>query len=170
MSKSIFLAAAMAASILSFYLRRAMAMVRIAPPPPPPPPPVVGCIVDCGPVGGGGDNNGGNGGDITPLTPEEEIARKEEVCNGALHGLRKVKPAQVERFTAEAGVSLVPLCNSGAGHKANLDFSQVAELLSYIAANPALMGPLKAKGYGIDDVVGLMIGGEQAKLFVHKRS
>lgn len=169
MPKSFILAASAVASVLLFTSGAMAVSVAIDTPPPPPPPVVEDCMFHCGPDDGGG-NNGGNGGDITPLTPEEEIARKEEVCNGALHGLRKVSPTQVERFTAEAGVSLVPLCNSGIGHKAALDFSQVAPLLNSIAANPALMGPLKAKGYGIDDVVGLMIGGEQAKLFVHKRS
>ena len=70
-----------------------------------------------------GTPNGGPAGgpDLPPPPPEQQISQLEQVCNAALNKLAKVPPKLVVAFANEAGVSVVPVCNSGLGHKAKDD-------------------------------------------------
>lgn len=118
--------------------------------------------------GGPNGGNGGNGGDIPPPPPEQQIAQIEQVCNAALSQLAKVPPKLVAAFANEAGVTVVPVCNSGLGHQAQIDASQALPLQGAISANAALMAALKLHGFHAEDVVGVVMTDGVATLYVHR--
>jgi|GEM_PF-3704581 len=120
--------------------------------------------------GSGGDGSGnpdGPGGGNGPVGnyPPEAVDKAASVCNGALSGLHKLSVKVVADFGGSANV--VPVCNSGAGRHATIDGSQALPLQDTIAANPTLMGALKAAGFGADSVVGVVMIKGQATLYVH---
>lgn len=121
------------------------------------PPP---CVGDCAPPGSGciGDCD----------SPQVEAAEK--VCNTALGKLRKVTVAQIEAYTEEDGVRVVPLCERTAEMQADADIdpSQAIHLRTAIDANDALTQPLAERDYVADDVVGVVMMDEAAILYVHK--
>ena len=117
----------------------------------------------------GQPNGGPGGGDPglpAPPTPEQ-VSQLEQLCNAALNRLAKVPPKLVVAFANEAGVSVVPVCNSGAGHQAKIDPSQALPLQHAIANNPALMAVLKLHGFHAEDVVGVVMTDGVATLYVH---
>jgi len=116
---------------------------------------------------GNPNGSGGDGGDITPLTPEQQLAKMEDTCNGALQQLVKIPERMVVAFSDETGVTVVPVCNTGLGKSAKLDASQALPLHRAIAANPALMGPLTSHGFHAEDVVGVVLITSVATLYVH---
>jgi hypothetical protein len=134
----------------------------------------------CGPPrcpgGGGGpssepsnpNDNPGNGPDLPTPPPEEQKAAAAEVCNAGLHDLKKIPEKMVVAFSNEPGVSVVPVCNNGAARQAVLDAAQALPLQNAIAKNAALMGPLNARGFKADDVVGVVLVEGVATLYVHK--
>jgi hypothetical protein len=115
---------------------------------------------------GGGPGTGGNGGDLPAPPPEEQIAKLEETCNAALGTLVKIPVRMIEAFNAP-GVQVVPVCNNGLGKKASIDASQAMPLQTAIGGNPALSGPLDAKGFKPDNVVGVVLKDGIATLYVH---
>lgn len=117
-----------------------------------------------------GTPNGGPAGgpDLPPPPPEQQISQLEQVCNAALNKLAKVPPKLVVAFANEAGVSVVPVCNSGLGHKAKIDNSQALPLQHAIAGNAALMAALQAHGFHAEDVVGVVLVEGVATLYVHR--
>lgn len=117
-----------------------------------------------------GTPNGGPAGgpDLPPPPPEQQISQLEQVCNAALNKLAKVPPKLVVAFANEAGVSVVPVCNSGLGHKAKIDNSQALPLQHAIAGNAALMAALQAHGFHGEDVVGVVLVEGVATLYVHR--
>lgn len=123
---------------------------------------------DEGNDGNGHGGPGGNGGDLDPLTPEQRIARLEQTCNAALQKLARVTEPMVEAFSPEGSVSVVAVCNSGLGHKAEIDGSQALPLQSAIAANPAMAGALQQQGFHVEDVVGIIVSNGIATLYAHK--
>lgn len=116
---------------------------------------------------GGPNGSGGNGGDIPPPPPDVQLAKAEETCNGALQQLVKIPERMVVAFADQNGVTVVPVCNAGAGKSAKLDASQALPLQKAIGANPALMGPLRAHGFHAEDVVGVVLIKGVATLYVH---
>jgi hypothetical protein len=116
----------------------------------------------------GGTNNPGGGPDLPQPTPDEQRSSMEQVCNAALHSLAKVSVKLVEAYSNEPGASVVPLCNSGVGHSAKIDNSQALPLQNAIAGNPVLMDVLTAHGFHAEDVVGVTMGTDMAKLYVHR--
>jgi len=135
--------------------------------------PAGGCIRGGGPTTSssspeGGTNNPGGGPDLPQPTPDEQRSSMEQVCNAALHGLAKVSVKLVEAYSNEPGASVVPLCNSGVGHSAKIDNSQALPLQNAIAGNPVLMDVLTAHGFHAEDVVGVTMGTDMAKLYVHR--
>ena len=106
--------------------------------------------------------------DLPPPPPEQQISQLEQVCNAALNKLAKVPPKLVVAFANEAGVSVVPVCNSGLGHKAKIDNSQALPLQHAIAGNAALMAALQAHGFHAEDVVGVVLVEGVATLYVHR--
>jgi len=117
-----------------------------------------------------GTPNGGPAGgpDLPPPPPEQQISQLEQVCNAALNKLAKVPPKLVVAFANEAGASVVPVCNSGLGHKAKIDNSQALPLQHAIAGNAALMAALQAHGFHAEDVVGVVLVEGVATLYVHR--
>jgi hypothetical protein len=136
----------------------AIAMVGRVPPPPPP-------TTSSEPSN---PDNPGNGPDLPTPTPDEQKATMAETCNGALHDLKKIPEKMVVAFSNEPGVSVVPVCNNGAARQAVLDAAQALPLQNAIAKNAALMGPLNARGFKADDVVGVVLVEGVATLYVHK--
>ena len=135
---------------------------------------VAGCVANC-PGGGTSSsepenpgNPGGNGPDLPTPPADEQKAVMSEACNGALHDLKKIPEKMVVAFNNEPGVSVVPVCNSGAARNAVLDAAQALPLQSAIARNAALMGPLTAHGFKADNVVGVVLVNGVATLYVHK--
>jgi hypothetical protein len=116
----------------------------------------------------GGTNNPGGGPDLPQPTPDEQRSSMEQVCNAALHSLAKVSVKLVQAYSNEPGASVVPLCNSGVGHSAKIDNSQALPLQNAIAGNPVLMDVLTAHGFHAEDVVGVTMGTDMAKLYVHR--
>jgi hypothetical protein len=116
---------------------------------------------------GGPGGPGGNGGDIPPPPPDQQLAKMEDTCNGALQQLVKIPEKMVVAFADENGVTVVPVCNSGLAKSAKLDASQALPLQNAIAANPALMRPLTAHGFHAEDVVGVVLIKGVATLYVH---
>ena len=114
---------------------------------------------------GGGAGGGGNGGDLPTPSDDEKVAQLTETCNAALGTLVKIPAAMVESFAG--GVNVVPVCNSGLGHKVAVDNSQAAPLQGVIADNSALAGPLGKNGFKPGDVVGVVLINGQATLYVH---
>jgi len=117
---------------------------------------------------GGHGGPGGNGGDIAPLSTDEHISRLEKTCNGALQKLAKVPESLVKSFSPEGSVSVIAVCNSGLGHKAEIDGSQALPLQNSIAANPAMLDALQHQGFHVEDVVGIIVANGMATLYVHK--
>jgi hypothetical protein len=117
------------------------------------------------PGGPGGPGGGGNGGDLPTPPPEEQVAQLTEVCNAALSSLVKIPVTMVEKF--QGGVSVVPVCNSGLGHKASIDNSQAVPLQGAIGDNRTLAGPLGKDGFRPEDVVGVVLIDGVATLYVH---
>ena len=111
---------------------------------------------------------GGNGGDLPAPSPAEKIAQLEQTCNAALSTLVKIPAAMVQSF--DGGVNVVPVCNSGEGHKAQIDNSQAAPLEAAIGDNSALSGQLGKAGFKPADVVGIVLINGQATLYVHTPS
>ena len=116
---------------------------------------------------GGPGGEGGNGGDIPLPPPEQQLAKAEDTCNGALQQLVKIPEKMVAAFADQNGVTVVPVCNTGVAKSAKLDASQALPLQKAIAANPALMGPLTAHGFHAEDVVGVVLIKGVATLYVH---
>ncbi len=114
---------------------------------------------------GGGAGGGGNGGDLPTPSDDEKVAQLTETCNAALGTLVKIPASMVESFAG--GVNVVPVCNSGLGHKVAVDNSQAAPLQGVIADNSALAGPLGKNGFKPGDVVGVVLINGQATLYVH---
>jgi hypothetical protein len=112
--------------------------------------------------------SGGNGGDIPPPSPEQQISMLEETCNAALARLAKIPEKLVVAFDNAGGVHVSPVCNSGLGHQAKIDASQALPLQNAIRNNPVLMAALKARGFTAQDVVGVVMIGGVATLYVHK--
>jgi hypothetical protein len=117
-----------------------------------------------------GVGKGGDGGDLAPLMQTEQIAKMEETCNGALERLAKVSESTVAAFSNRWAVTVIAVCNNGLGHQASIDDSQVAPLRSAIASNPALAEPLDDNKFTVEDVVGVIVSGDSATLYVHKGS
>ena len=119
------------------------------------------CVDDCGPPPGNGCI-----GDCDPPVVE----KAELVCNTALGKLRKVTVAQVEAYTEQEGVRVVPLCERTTQLQklADIDPSQAIHLHTAIDANPALTQPLAERNYVADDVVGVVMMDGAAILYVHK--
>jgi len=137
------------------------------------------CEIRCGsssttsstpPDDGGPGGPGGDGGDLPTPPPEEKIRQLEETCNGALQDLVKIPEKMVLEFDNPSGVTVAPVCNSGLGHQAKIDASQALPLQDAIAANPVLMGVLKAHGFHAEDVVGVVLIKGVATLYVHKNA
>jgi hypothetical protein len=136
------------------------AAVRVAPPPPSSTPPSQP----------DDPNNPGNGPDLPTATPEEQKATAEEICNAALHKLKKIPVSMVVAYDNQPGVTVVPVCNSGPARKAELDSAQALPLQDAIANNVTLMTPLGDHGFKADDVVGVVLREGVATLYVHKGS
>jgi len=134
----------------------------------PPPPPTTTSSTP--PDDGGPGGPGGDGGDLPTPPPEEKIRQLEETCNGALQDLVKIPEKMVLEFDNPSGVTVAPVCNSGLGHQAKIDASQALPLQDAIAANPVLMGVLKAHGFHAEDVVGVVLIKGVATLYVHKNA
>ena len=119
-----------------------------------------------GPGGGpGGPGGGGNGGDLPPLSDDEKIAQLEQTCNAAIGTLIKLPASMIEEF--QGSVKVVPVCNSGLGHKVAIDNSQAAPLMGAIAGNDLLSGPLGHDGFKPSDVVGVVLVNGEVILYVH---
>lgn len=118
--------------------------------------------------GNGHGGPGGNGGDLSPLSPEERISRLEKTCNTALQKLAQIPEKLVAAFSPDGSVSVVAVCNSGLGHKAQIDGSQALPLHSAIAANPAMLNALQEQGFHVEDVVGIIVSDGIATLYVHR--
>lgn len=114
---------------------------------------------------GGGEGGGGNGGDLPTPSDDEKIAQLTDTCNAALGTLVKIPVKMVEAFAG--GVNVVPVCNSGLGHKVNVDNSQALPLQNAIAGNGDLVGPLGKDGFKPGDVVGVVLINGVATLYVH---
>jgi hypothetical protein len=112
--------------------------------------------------------SGGDGGDIPLPPPEQQIVKIEETCNAALAQLVRIPEKTVAAFDNAGGVDVAPVCNSGLGHKARIDASQALPLQNAIKHNPVLMAALKARGFNAEDVVGVVMVGGVATLYVHK--
>jgi hypothetical protein len=117
---------------------------------------------------GGHGGPGGNGGDLEPLSTEDHIAQLEKTCNAALAKLAKVPESLVKSFSPEGSVSVIAVCNSGLGHKAEIDGSQALPLQNAIAANPAMTNALQQQGFHVEDVVGIIVSNGIATLYAHK--
>jgi len=117
---------------------------------------------------GGHGGPGGNGGDLTPLSAGEHISQLERTCNAALQKLAKVSESMVKSFSPDGPVSVIGVCNSGLGHKAQIDGSQALPLQNAIAANPAMAGALQQQGFHVEDVVGIVVSNGIATLYAHK--
>lgn len=118
--------------------------------------------------GGGHGGTGGNGGDLPTVTPQEHISQLEKTCNGALAKLAKVPESLVTSFSPDGSVSVIGVCNSGLGHKAEIDGSQALPLQNAIAANPAMANALREQGFHVEDVVGIVVSNGIATLYAHK--
>ena len=116
----------------------------------------------------GADSGKVGGGDLPPLTEEQHLSQIEQTCNAALAHLTKIPASMVSGFAADNGVSVIGVCDSGLGHKVAIDASQALPLQAAIAANPALIDALRARGYSADDVVGVVIIDGAATLYAHK--
>ena len=112
----------------------------------------------------------GDGGDVAPLSQSEQIAKIEGTCNGALERLAKVSESAVAAFSNRWAVTVIAVCNNGLGHQASIDDSQVVPLRGAIAGNPALTEALDADKFSVEDVVGVIMSGGAAALYVHKGS
>ena len=119
---------------------------------------------------GGHGGAGGNGGDLTPLTTDEHIAQLEKTCNAALAKLAQVPERLVTSFAPDGSVSVIAVCNSGLGHRAEIDGSQALPLQNAIAANPAMTAALQQQGFHAQDVVGIVVSDGIAPLYVHRGS
>ena len=71
------------------------------------------------------------------------------------------------QITVPGSVNVVPVCNSGLGHKVTVDNSQALPLQNAIAGNGDLVGPLGKDGFKPDDVVGVVLINGVATLYVH---
>jgi hypothetical protein len=120
------------------------------------------------PDNGNPNGSGGDGGDIPPPQPEQQIVKIEETCNAALAQLVRIPEKTVAAFDNAGGVDVAPVCNSGLGHQARIDASQALPLQNAIKHNPVLMAALKARGFNAEDVVGVVMVGGVATLYVHK--
>lgn len=117
-----------------------------------------------------GHGSGGNGGELTPITPEQHLLQLEKTCNAALQKLVPIPVSLVTSFSPDGSVSVIGLCNSGLGHKASIDGSQAVPLQTAIAANPAMAAALRAQGFHVEDVVGIVVSNDVATLYVHRAS
>ena len=98
--------------------------------------------------------------------PDDDTLKAVAVCDATLAALGHVTPAQVLAFGGNNWV--LPLCQRTAPLRdAELNGSQAAGLIDAIAANPVLMRSLKARGFGLDNIVGLSISVDGARIFVH---
>ena len=118
--------------------------------------------------GNGHGGPGGNGGDLDTLTPEQHLTQLEKTCNAALQKLAKVPESLVTSFAPDGAVSVIGVCNSGLGHKAEIDGSQALPLQHAIAANPAMLNALQQQGFHVEDVVGIVVSNGIATLYVHR--
>lgn len=118
--------------------------------------------------GNGHGGPGGNGGDLPPLSTEDHIAQLEKTCNAALAKLAQIPERLVTSFSPDGSVSVIAVCNSGLGHKAEIDGSQALPLQHAIAGNAAMLSALQQQGFHVEDVVGIVVSNGIATLYVHR--
>ena len=162
-----------AACVLSFALLSGAAFA--APPTTHPIPDVPGgpggpdnCTALCSPDKPGDPGNPGN-----PGSPDK-LGLAYQVCGDKLSQLRKVTTGEVKSITLSADVKIVPVCENRAKSLSDaetkfLERGNVAGLTDAIARNPVLVSQLADSRYQTNDVIGIVVNGPAAVLYVHKQ-
>jgi hypothetical protein len=123
--------------------------------------PVPECQINCVP-------NGGPGPDDEPEVPDlgkpsDEAAL--DLCGDKLGFLRDVTVSQVESVGTDDLVDIVPVCKT---KTLATEQEDVAELRPVIGENIKLDSELDADGYNAEDVVGVIVDGQNVILYVHR--
>ena len=97
-----------------------------------------------------------------------------QVCGDKLAQLRKVTVGEVKSVTDSAAVKIVPVCENRAKSLSDAEIKfvergNVAGLTTAIAGNQILVGELADSRYQANDVIGIVVNGPAAVLYVHKQ-
>jgi len=97
-----------------------------------------------------------------------------QVCGDKLAQLRKVSPRELKSIVNGDDVKLVPICENRAKALSEaetklLERGNVAGLTDAIAKNPILVSELANGRYDANDVIGIVVNGPSAVLYVHKQ-
>ena len=126
------------------------------------------CTALCSP-----DKPGDPGNPGVPGNPDK-LALAYQVCGDKLSQLRKVTTGEVKSITISADVKIVPVCENRAKSlsEAEIKFVErgnVAGLTPAIAGNQVLVSELADSRYQANDVIGIVVNGPAAVLYVHKQ-
>jgi ABC-type proline/glycine betaine transport system permease subunit len=127
-----------------------------------------GCTALCSP-----DKPGDPGNPGVPGNPDK-LGLAYKVCGDKLAQLRKVTVGEVKSITASFAVKIVPVCENRAKALADVEArfverGNVAGLTTSIAGNHVLVSELADSRYQANDVIGIIVNGPAAVLYVHKQ-
>ena len=127
-----------------------------------------GCTALCSP-----DKPGDPGDPGVPGNPDK-FGLAYQVCGDKLAQLRKVTVGEVKSITDSAAVKIVPVCENRAKSLSEaetkfVERGNVAGLTTAIAGNQILVSELADSRYQANDVIGIVVNGPAAVLYVHKQ-
>ncbi len=131
------------------------------PPPPGQPGNPVSCVANCGP----------------PPPPVNLTASTEQafqVCGDKLSQLRRVTVSEIKSITADDAVRIIPVCETQLrsmteAEQAFTGRGNAGGLLVAIGQSQPMVDKLADRRYVADDVVGVIVDGTSAVLYVHKQ-